>query len=436
MRRRRAQLALASLTVWLTIFTPSAIAETGTLSGKLADGKLPSATAGRAIVRAIRVTDGRVLAAAAVPLSGGWKLSLDPGYYVLSASTVTATKTVDAIAPVQRVRESRTTRTTVSLKRTKTPRAKKKKKRRRSARSAATPSAAVGVKPFSGSDADLGRGIANMVIEELTNARSGDCAATVVEVEHRADVLKEIALANSGLVAPGSRVPSGHLIDPAVYIQGTVDHNGSTTSWNLDIVDAATGDRIGGDSGTANGTDIFNAPAGIAQRLLDQICGGDYQVVVDINAMVVAGSLVGTGLANTVVKARPVAGAEPPSAWAGQEDFTIQGMSYNTGVPECSVSAAPPTGHVNVEIKRSSTPGMIELTWGGQTFGTADMVCLTNGGPVAVPGSAPPLLPFMLIAPTVIILPESGGTQSVSGGAGGYINNGTVTVTRFPRGTL
>ena len=436
MRRRRAQLALASLTVWLTIFTPSAIAETGTLSGKLADGKLPSATAGRAIVRAIRVTDGRVLAAAAVPLSGGWKLSLDPGYYVLSASTVTATKTVDAIAPVQRVRESRTTRTTVSLKRTKTPRAKKKKKRRRSARSAATPSAAVGVKPFSGSDADLGRGIANMVIEELTNARSGDCAATVVEVEHRADVLKEIALANSGLVAPGSRVPSGHLIDPAVYIQGTVDHNGSTTSWNLDIVDAATGDRIGGDSGTANGTDIFNAPAGIAQRLLDQICGGDYQVVVDINAMVVAGSLVGTGLANTVVKARPVAGAEPPSAWAGQEDFTIQAMSYNTGVPECSVSAAPPTGHVNVEIKRSSTPGMIELTWGGQTFGTADMVCLTNGGPVAVPGSAPPLLPFMLIAPTVIILPESGGTQSVSGGAGGYINNGTVTVTRFPRGTL
>jgi hypothetical protein len=436
MRRRRAQLALASLTVWLAILTPSAIADTGTLSGKLADGKLPSATAGRAVVRAIRVTDGRVLAAAAVPSSGSWKLSLDPGYYVLSASTVTSSKTVDAIAPVQRVRDSRTTRTTVSLKRTKTPRAKKKKKRRHAARSAATPSAAVGVKPFTGSDADLGRGIASMVIEELTNARSGDCTATVVEVEHRADVLKEIALANSGLVAPGSRVPSGHLIDPAVYVQGTVDHNGSTTSWNLDIVDAATGDRIGGDSGTANGTDIFNAPAGIAQRLLDQICGGDYQVVVNINAMVVAGSLVGTGLVNTVVKARPVAGTEPPSAWTGQEDFTIQGMSYNTGVPECSVSAAPPTGHVNVEIKRSSTPGMIELTWGGQTFGTADMVCLTNGGPVAVPGSAPPLLPFMLIAPTVIILPESGGTQSVSGGAGGYINNGTVTVTRLPRGTL
>jgi hypothetical protein len=436
MRRRRSQLALASLTVCLSIVTPSALADPGTLSGKLADGKLPSAAAGRAVVRAIRVTDGRVLGATAVPRSGAWKLNLDPGYYVLSASTVMSSKTIDAIAPVQRVRDSRTTRTTVSLKRTKTPRATKKKKRRRSARSAATQSAAVGVRPFTGSDPDLGRGLANMVIGELANARSGDCTATVVEVEHRADVQREIALANSGLVAPNSRVPSGNLIDPAIYVQGTVDHNGATTTWTLDIVDASTGNRIGGDSGTANGTAIFDAPAGIAQRLLDQICGGDYQVIVEINTMILAGTLNASGLMNAVVKARPVAGTEPPTTWTGQENFTINGMSYNTGVPECSVRAAPPTGYVRVEIKRSSTPGMIEVTWGGETFGTADMVCLTNGGPVAVPGSAPPLMPFMLTVPTLIILPESGGTQSVSGGAGGYVNNGTVTVTRLPRGTL
>ena len=435
MRRRRAQLVLASLTVWLAIFTPSAFADTGTLSGKLAGGKLPSATAGRAVIRAIRVTDGRVMSAASVPRSGAWKLSLDPGYYVLSASTVTSGKTVDAIAPVQRVRGSRTTRTTVSLKRTKTPRAKKKKKRRRSARSAATQSAAIGVRPFTGSDSDLGRGIANMVIEELANAQSGDCSATVVEVEHRADIDREIALANSGLVDPSSRVPSGHLIDPAVYVQGTVQHDGANTSWDLEIVDAATGNSIGGDSGTAAGTDIFSAPAGIAQRLLDQICGPDYQVTIQINALVTVESYVGTAVMTAIVPARPQAGPGVPTTWTGRENVVFNGLSYG-GVPGCNVLPDPHTGYARVEIHRGTTPDTIEVTWGGETFAGTQLMCPG----ATIPNGVPPIQPYQGTVPTLLILPASGGSQSVAGGLGsggaGWTNSGTVTVTRFPHGTL
>jgi hypothetical protein len=382
------------------------------------------------------VTDGRVLAATAVPRSGGWKLSLDPGYYVLSASTVTSTKTVDAIAPVQRVRDGRTTRTTVSLKRTKTPRAtKKKKKKRRSARSAATPSAAVGVRPFTGSDPNLGRGIANMVIGELTNARSGDCTATVVEVEHRGDILKEIALGNSGAVAPGSRIPSGNLIDPAVYVQGTVNNTGSTTTWDLEIVDAATGASIGGASGTANGTDIFDAPAGIAQRLLDQICGPDYQVTIEINAMVVANSYVGTGLMTAVVPVRAQQGPGVPTTWTGRENVVFGALSYG-GVPQCSVIPDPHTGYARVEIHRSTAPDTIEVTWGGETFAGTQLVCPE----VTIPNGVPPIQPYQGTGPTLLFFPASGGSQQVAGGLGGagagWTNTGTVTVTRLPHGTL
>src|SRR3954452_23103923 len=434
---RPPRFALASLVACISFTASAAAAGTGTLSGKLADGKLPSAANGRAYVSAIHLPDGQIEGAIAAGRSGAWKLPLGAGSYVVTASVVRLDKkVVSAIAPVQSVRTGRTTRTRVSLKRTKTPRIKRP--RRRGARAAATASAPVGVLSFTGTgpNAQLGPGLAQMLTTELVNTSSGNCEPTVIEMMRRADVLREIALANSGLTDPSSRIPTGNLIDPAYLIKGTVNTTATTTSWNLSLVDANSGAQVGADSGTANGADVFDAASGIAQRLADQLCGSDYQVIIDLNAMVVADTLVGTGLVKAIIPTHALPGTEPPTTWMGQTNITVV-PSYSGGPPQCVVAATPLIGYLKVDINKSRTPGLIEVIWSGTASGTADFTCTADDGTVlALPGSAPPLLPFAGTAPTLVILPETGGSQSLSGGGGGLINNGTITVTRLPRGTL
>jgi hypothetical protein len=435
MRRRRAQLALAAVSGCWLILAPPASAGPGTLSGRLADGKLPSAATGRAYVRAIRAQDGEVLAGASATRSGAWTLKLDPGYYVLAASVVRTDKAgVSAIAPVERVRSGRTTRTTVSLKRTKTPRPKRL---RRGARAASTHSAAVGVRAFSGTgpNAQLGRGLAEMLIGDLTAASSGDCEPTVVEVIHRADILREIALANSQAADPRARIPAGNLIDPAFYIQGTVTTTATSAAWTIEVVDAATGTAIGGDSGSADGAAIFDASAGIAQRLSDLLCGSDYRVTVQVNGLITVPPYAGSGIAFADVPVRAVAGtAGPPTSWMGQTDVVFSGLQYG-GVPDCVVSPGSHTGYVKVEIKKSTAPDLIEVTWGGETFTFTNLVCPG----ASIPNGVPPIMPFQQTLPTTFILPAAGGTQQVSGAlgsaGGGWTNTGTVMVTRVPKGT-
>lgn len=429
------RLAPASLAACALVFAPAAIAETGTLSGKLTDGKLPSASKGRAYVRAIRVPDGQVVGGTVVPRSGAWKLKLDPGAYVLTASVVTAARSLDAMAPVQRVRAGRTTRTRVSLKRKRAPAVKKRQ--RKPARAAAQ-SAAIGIAPFTatGPNPQLGKGLADMLITAMSGARSGDCDALVVEVEHRADLLREIALSNSQLADPRTRLRTDQLIDPAVTVRGSVATTATSTSWTLEIVDQATGNVIGGDSGTADGADIFDAPPDMAQRLLDQICGPDYQVTIEINAMVSVGTYVGTGLMTAVVPVRAQRqGSGPPAKWTGREPVVFGALSYG-GVPGCSVIPDPHTGTAYVEIQRSSAPDMIEVIWGAETFTGTQLVCPGE----TIPNGVPPIQPFQGTQPTLLVMPASGGSQSVAGGLGsggaGWTNSGTVTVTRLPHGTL
>lgn len=420
----------------LALATSSASADTGTLSGKLTDGKAPPAAVGRAYMRAVDVRDGRILGATTVGARGAWKLTVDPGWYVLTASVVRTDKpVVSAIAPVQRVLAGRTTRTVVSLKRTKTPRAKKKRRSgRRAARAATVQSPPFGVQQFtaSGPNAVLGRGLAEMLVTAFTGATSGDCGAQQVEVMRRGDILRELALSNSGLVDPSSRIPSGHLIDPAYYVEGHVDTTATTTSWSLQIVDAHTGNAIGGDSGTANGAEIFDAPNGIAQRLLDQICGGDYQVTIDINAQILIAPYFGFGEMIAVVPVKPVTTALPTTSWTGRADVVFKGVNYG-GVSGCDVLATPHTGYAQVEIKPSSAPGQIEAHWGGEVQTGTSLDCQGE----VIPDGVPPIQPYLATEPSTLIMPASGGTQSVSGAlGGGWLNNGTVTVTRFPHGTL
>jgi hypothetical protein len=434
MAPRRPQLAVALVAGLLLALPSPAAAKQGALSGRVIDGKVPTGAAGAASVRAVSAADGVIAATADVARSGAWSLELDPGWYVVTTSVVRPDKrAISAIAPVQRVRSGRRTRTKVSLERTRTPRVRRN---RRSARAAATPSPAVAVKSFTGTgpNSQLGRGLAQMVTTELVNSSSGDCEPTVVEWEHRAELQREIDLSNSAIADPRSRIPRGHFIEPAVFVQGTVTTTVTSTSWALQLVDATDGSVVGEETGSADGLAILDAAAGIAQRLADELCGADYRVNVTIDALVTAGSYVGSGVMVGEVVARPVGTTTPPTSWAGQVPVAVQGLRYG-GVPGCVVTPGSHDGYLKVEVQR--IPGdLIQVTWGGETFGSTVLVCPG----ATIPNGVPPLMPFQGTQPGLVVFPVAGGTQSLSGGlpapGGGWVNTGTLTVTRLPHGTL
>ena len=414
---------------------PASAADPGVLSGRIADGKLPPAAAGRVTVRAARAPDGRLLEAVTAGRRGTWSFGeTEPGSYVVFADvTRTGKRPVSALTPVQRVRSGRTTRTTISLKRRRTPRARRGHAGARAAASTTTP---VAVRNFtaSGPNSQLGNGLADMLITSLVNTRSGDCTPTVVEWEHRADLEREIDLANSRIADPRSRIPRGNMLDPAVFVQGQVTTTATSASWTIELVDAATGDVLGTETGSANGLAIFDAPADLAQRIADRLCGGDYRVALTINAVIAVPPYIGSAIMTADVPVRDVSGATPPTSWLGQEVVSFGALQY-AGIPECVVLPGGHSGYAKVEITR--IPGdMIEVHWGGETNALTTLAC-PDAPPI--PFGVPPVQPFQGTAPTVFVLPLSGGTQNVSGGlgtaGGGWTNSGTVTVTRVPRGS-
>lgn len=415
----------------------SADAGTGSLSGRIADGKLPAPSKGRTDVRAIRLPDG-VLAATAEPSrTGSWSIKdLEAGWYVLITSVARTDKRgMSAIAPATRLRAGRTTRMKLSLKRAHTPRAKRKPRTRRSAEAATTQTPPVAVELFAGTGphADLGPGLARMLMSELAAAQSGDCKPLQVEWEHRADVVREIALANSGLADPRSRIRANGLLEPAYIVRGRVASTADSATWTLDIVDAESGNSIGTESGSAPLTDVLDSPAAIAQGIADKLCGSDYLVNISINATIAVPPYVGTGIAVADIPVRAVNGSTPPTQWLGQADLTQSALLYG-GIDGCTVIPGAHAGYVKAEIN-ARPPDMIEVTWGGET--PANQTILSCPPALEIPNGVPPIMPLMGTQPTFVVLPASGGSQTLSGGlgapGGAWTNSGTLTVTRVPR---
>jgi hypothetical protein len=90
----------------------------------------------------------------------------------------------------------------------------------------------------------------------------------VVEWERRADILREIEFSNSKWADPGTRIARGQLIEPDVFIEGTVTSTGNgEVSWHIRMIDATTGEVIGVDQGSTLGPEFFQASGSIAKRL-------------------------------------------------------------------------------------------------------------------------------------------------------------------------
>jgi len=144
---------------------------------------------------------------------------------------------------------------------------------------------AVAVRYFSGSGpyAEMGKGLADMVVTDLvtlTDRDRGpykDCNMAVVEWEKRAEIQKEIDLSQSPHADPSTRLEK-NWVDPQYFVEGSVRSTENSMSWSLQLRDARSGRIVAKDDGTVSDNDMIAASEGIARRVVEKLCrqGKDY----------------------------------------------------------------------------------------------------------------------------------------------------------------
>jgi hypothetical protein len=295
-------LTLALLAAGAAVAAP----KPATIGGVLSSGTtaLPAgAKDGRAQILALSPDTGAYGAADVVGRRGAYRLRVAPGRWALVTSVLRLGDPIRSFLSATitaRAGEQRTL--PVTLKTFKKPRkakhkSKAKRKSRRTSPKRSRPRGraanvnprdgrsyageAVGVTAFS-EDVRLpdlhgfGKFLPSMLIGDLFETETR-CPMTIVEMEHRAEILQEIALSQSEWVDPDTRVEPGHLIDPDILVRGTVREQ-DTTPASLRVTayleDARTGARLPGE---VHAVTLLNGWTGLtavlAERLMhDLIC--------------------------------------------------------------------------------------------------------------------------------------------------------------------
>lgn len=247
----------------------SPAAANGTLAGTVVPALRPTAGA-VTTVRAIDATTVTTTVTGRVGANGRYRLAAPPGVYLVLVEKVGArTRPIQGFGRLVRVRSGRTA--------TLPPVAPGSAGPQRAPAGVAPAAAyrgtagqpAVAVKYFTGTgpNAYLGKGLSTIIVTGLVGGR----CYVVVEWERRADILAELRFQQSKYVDPSTRL-TPRLIQPTIFVEGSVSTTASSTSWSIRMRDVATGRIIGSDSGSAGaGADVFDAIDAAARRLREQL---------------------------------------------------------------------------------------------------------------------------------------------------------------------
>ncbi|HEX5780917.1 MAG TPA: hypothetical protein VFX80_03305 [Solirubrobacteraceae bacterium] len=434
MRGATVLLAMAALAATAA----DASAKPGTFAGSLGI-KVPKGA--QADVRAVNRATGTVTAARPVGRTGRFSLSLAPATYLVVGTVVTKQgKLVQKRIGVSLKSGQKRKRTSLA--------APKRKRRRGRARPAfvqelgnLTPGRiAVEIPNVTGStgnpdwDAFKG-GINDVLMNDVFEARR-DCGTTLIEVDRRADLIKELEFQQSPYVDPSTRV-TRNLILGDVELRGSISRAaGDRAKVTMTIVDKRTGKTLGGRETTLASERWSDQLETFGKQLADDLCklSDVYEVTLDVTGEGRFATHSGTGAIHTTLRARrnepgrEVWRATGPLQWAGV------GFATKIGCP--LIDYVIPTISWSVTILDAGE-GQLQVTWtrDGNDGPTASVDCPPGGpgdpDPAPVPGM--PGVALLTTGPEAFNVPYTGGVQALSGvvsdGTDGFFNSGSITVT-------
>ena len=433
-----ARIGMAVLAV-MAVTAADASAKPGKLAGSLGI-KVPKRA--DANVRAINAAKGVVAATRPVGRTGRFRLTLAPGTYLVVGTVMTRSGKV-----VQK-------RIGVSLKsgqkRKHTSLTARKRKRKRGRASAAfvqergnvTPGRiAVEIFDVTGSTGDedwdvFKRGINDVLINDVMNARD-DCGTTLIEVDRREDLIKELEFQQSPYVDPSTRVVRNFILGD-VEVRGTVARAaGDRATVRMTMVDKKTGKTLGNRETTLSRERWPDQLEALGGKLADDLCklSDVYEVTLDVSGEGRFATHTATGSIHTTLRARR--NAPGRKVWRATGPLQWAGVGIATKIAECPyVDYVIPTINWSVTILDAGD-GELQVAWtrDGNDSVTASVDCRPSGpgdpDPPPIPGQ--PGVALLNSGPEAFSVPYAGGVQAVSGsvsqGADGFFNSGSITVT-------
>lgn len=427
----------------LVLATPASApaAKPGVVAGSLGATVPRGATAD---VRAINRATGAVAAARGVGRSGRFSLSLPGGAYTIVASVVRpGARATQVVSGVTLKAGQRRTKTNLKRKR------KKKPKRARAAyvqeRGQVTPGSIALEIPdvtgsLSGDFSAVRRGLNDLAVTDLVGGYAKvDCDIAVLEVDRRADVLKELEFQQSPYVDPSTRVQRN-------FVLGDVEVVGRATQVGADRIevtyglrDKRTGADLGSVTGTAGGDRFFEDLERLSQELANEVCklSDTYEVTIDVRGQGNFATHASSAAMQATLKARRASRKARTWTQTGPIAWTPPAIVSKT---ECAyIAPVAPTVAWTVTLTVAGED-RLKVEWGldASDMSTASIDCPPSGpkdpDPPPIPGQ--PGTALLTTGPTSFLLPFAGGVEQlrgeVSDGGDGFFNTGTVTVKPGP----
>jgi hypothetical protein len=443
-----AALAALALALGATTATASAAPKPGTFSGTLGVTVPKGADAS---VRAVDRATGALAGTASVSRQGAFMLKLPAGAYTVIGTVVPkrgkATRIVSAVSL-----KAGQKRAKADLKRSKKTKAKKKSKSKANPKAKrayvqehgqVTPgNVAAGIHAFTGNATGewiyIQKGLQSLLTTDVLIAVE-DCPVTIVEVERRADIIKELEFQQSKYVDPSTRVTRNFILED-VQVSGSVlqvdaDHVTVTAT----ITDNKTGKHIAQVTENVDSGHVFDQLQTFAENIGKELCTlhDTYDVALNLNANGTFATHNATGaFAGTLLAKRTSAPGTVPVVSTGSAPFAWTGLTCAMKIPItlCYGLIAPPVAwHATVTTSKDQ----LQVAWGidGKDMATATFDVQPEDpadyDPPPIPGE--PLVFSAGAAPQSFTLPYTGGPQAISGGitegGDGFTTSGTITVT-------
>lgn len=278
-------------------------------------------------------------------------------------------------------------------------------------------------------------GINDFLTTDVANTGGAACGLAVLEIDRRADIVRELELQQSPYFDPATRTRRNFIVAD-VEVRGTIrEVAGGRATVTLTMVDKRSGKQLGSRSVTF-GDDVFDRLEELGRGIADDLCklSDVYEVTLDVHGDGRFATHDGSGTIHTVLQARRSAGGE---VWRATGPLQWTNLVFTSKTQDC-----PMTDPVAPLISWSVTihvagENQLQVTWtrDGNDAATASIDCYPTGpdepDPPPVAGQPGPAL--LNTAPESFVVPFTGGTQPLTGevsdGGDGFFNTGTMKIT-------
>lgn len=420
----------------------AAAAKSGVFAGSLGV-KVPKGA--EAEVRAVNRATGTVVAVREIGRSGRFSLALPPGSY-----SVIATLVRQRGAPVQVVSgvtlKAGQKRTKANLKK---GRRKKKRPTSRAAyvqeRGQVTPgNIAVEIPDVTGDlTGDFGgvrRGLNDLVVTDIVGDElKPDCDIAVLEVDRRADAIRELEFQQSAYVDPSTRVERNFILGDVEITGRATQVDANTIEVNYGLRDKRTGADLGSVTGKAGADRFFEDLEDLSKKLGDELCklSDTYDVTINVQGRGNFATHSTTGTMQATLQARRA--NRKATTWTRTGPIAWADPTFSSKTECAYINPIVPTVQWTATLAVAGE-NRLKVDWdlNSNDMTTASIDCPPSGkddpDPPPIPGQ--PGTALINTGPASFVLPFAGGTQPISGsvadGAEGFFNTGTIVVKPGP----